>query len=106
MNGETTPVCPVRRLPTALALAFAMTLPTLLAWAYFVLDPQVMGRDLHRGLGYQHLLVLAWFVASAATVGGGLGSGLESDETIRHATYSQREEDRRNRLAHDRSGNR
>ena len=74
-----------------------------LAWAFFVLDPAVMGGYLHSSLGYGDLFVLAWFVASAATVGGGLGSGLESDEAIRAAAYSKREEDRRHRLAHDRN---
>ena len=53
-------------------------------------------------LGYGDLFVLAWFVASAATVGGGLGSGLESDEAIRAAAYSKREQDRRDRLEIDR----
>lgn len=71
------------------------------AWAYFVLDPHVMGSYLHTKLGYRDLFVLAWFVASAATVGGGLGSGLETDEAIRAATYSKREQDRRDRLAGD-----
>jgi len=70
-----------------------------LVWALFVLDPAVMGGYLHAQLGYGDLFVLAWFVASAATVGGGLGSGLESDEAIRAAAYSKREEERRNRLA-------
>ena len=69
-----------------------------LAWAFFVLDPDVMGGYLHASLGSGDLFVLAWFVASAATVGGGLGSGLESDEAIRAAAYSKREEDRRERL--------
>jgi hypothetical protein len=72
-----------------------------LAWAYFIVDPDVMGGYLHARLGYGDLFVLAWFVASAATVGGGLGSGLETDEAIRGATYSQREQDRRARLALD-----
>jgi hypothetical protein len=72
-----------------------------LAWAFFVLDPAVVGGYLHVSLGYGDLFVLAWLVASAATVGGGLGSGLESDEAIRAATYSKREEDRRDRLAGD-----
>jgi hypothetical protein len=72
-----------------------------LAWAFFVLDPRVMGGFLQTSRSYGDLFVLAWFVASAATVGGGLGSGLESDEAIRAAAYSKREEDRRNRLAHD-----
>jgi hypothetical protein len=73
-----------------------------LAWAWFVLNPELMGREVHRSLGYGDLFVLAWFVASAATVGGGLGSGLESDEAIRAAAYSKREQDRRDRLARDR----
>ena len=64
-----------------------------LVWALFVLDPAVMGGYLDASLGYGDLFVLAWFVASAATVGGGLGTGLEADEAIRAATYSKREEE-------------
>jgi hypothetical protein len=74
-----------------------------LAWALFVLDPAVMGGYLRMSLGYGDLFLLAWFVASAATVGGGLGTGLESDEAIRAAAYSKREEERRNRLARKRN---
>ncbi len=74
-----------------------------LIWALFVLDPAVMGGYLHASLGYGDLFVLAWFVASAATVGGGLGTGLEADEAIRAATYSKREEERRQRLARKRT---
>ena len=68
-----------------------------LVWPLFVLDPAVMGGYLNVSLGYGDLFVLAWFVASAATVGGGLGTGLESDEAIRAAAYSKREEERRSR---------
>jgi hypothetical protein len=74
-----------------------------LAWALFVLDPAVMGGYLHETLGYSDLFVLTWFVASAATVGGALGTGLESEEAIRAAAYSKREEERRNRLARERT---
>ncbi|MET0715549.1 MAG: hypothetical protein ABWY57_11610 [Mycetocola sp.] len=73
-----------------------------LAWALFVLDPAVMADSLGRPVGYGDLFVLAWFVASAATLGGALGTGLESDEAIRAAAYSKREEERRNQLARDR----
>lgn len=72
-----------------------------LAWALFVLDPRVMGGYLGTSLGYGDICVLAWFVASAATVGGAVGTSLESDEAIRAATYSTREEERRGRLAGD-----
>jgi len=74
-----------------------------LAWALFVLDPGVMKTSVRSSVGYGDIFVLAWFVASAATVGGGLGSGLESDDAIRAAAYSKREEDRRNRLARNRN---
>jgi hypothetical protein len=74
-----------------------------LAWALFILDPDVMSESLGQPLGHGDILVLAWFVASAATVGGALGSGLESDEAIRAAAYSKREEDRRSRLAGERN---
>lgn len=73
-----------------------------LLWALFILDPAVMGGYLKRSMHYGDVFVLAWFVASAATVGGALGSGLESDEAIRAAAYSRREEDRRERLARER----
>ncbi|MEV5968229.1 hypothetical protein AB0L70_41065 [Kribbella sp. NPDC051952] len=70
-----------------------------LAWAFFVLDSDVISSSVNAPVGHSDLFVLTWFVASAATVGGGLGSGLESDEAIRAAAYSKREQDRRDRLA-------
>jgi hypothetical protein len=73
-----------------------------LAWALFVLDPAVMRGYLQMPMGYGDIFLLTWFVASAATVGGALGTGLESDEAIRAAAYSKREEERRDRLARER----
>jgi hypothetical protein len=90
-------------LTAGVLICYAALYVVNLAWALFVLDPDVVGGYLNVRLGYGDLIVLAWFVASAATVGGGLGSGLESDEAIRAAAYSKREEDRRNRLAPDRT---
>jgi hypothetical protein len=74
-----------------------------LAWALFVLDPDVMGDSFGASPGYGDLFVLTWFVASAATLGGALGTGLESDEAIRAAAYSKREVERRASLADDRA---
>ncbi len=88
-------------LMTGVLICYAALYVVNLAWAFFILNPKVMGRSAHGPLGYGHLFVLAWFVASAATVGGGLGSGLETDEAIRAAAYSKREQDRRERLAGD-----
>ena len=74
-----------------------------LAWALFVLDLGVMGGETRMSFTYADLFVLTWFVASAATVGGALGSSLESDEAITAAAYSKREEERRNRLSGERT---
>ena len=90
-------------LTTGVIICYVALYAVNLVWALFVLDPAVMGGYLNASLGYGDLFVLAWFVASAATVGGGLGTGLESDEAIRAAAYSKREEERRNRLARDRN---
>jgi hypothetical protein len=86
-------------LTTGVLICYLALYVVNLVWALFVLDPAVMGGYLNASLGYRDLFVLTWFVASAATVGGGLGTGLESDEAIRAAAYSKREEERRNRLA-------
>jgi hypothetical protein len=88
-------------LTTGVLICYLALFVVNLIWALFILDPAVMGSYLQTGLGYGDLVVLAWFVASAATVGGGLGSGLESDDAIRAAAYSKREEERRSRLAHE-----
>ena len=88
------------------AICYAALYVVNLAWACFILNPAVMGSSVQASLGYGDLFVLAWFVASAATVGGGLGTGLETDEAIRAAAYSKREQDRRERLAGDRDPDR
>ncbi|MCW2736269.1 MAG: hypothetical protein JWN97_913 [Nocardioides sp.] len=88
---------------TGVLICYLVLYVVNLLWALFVLDPAVMGSYLGSSLDHRDLFVLAWFVASAATVGGGLGTGLESDEAIRRAAYSKREEERRGRLERTRT---
>lgn len=90
-------------LTTGVLICYLALYVVNLLWAMFVLDPAVMGGYLQTSLSYRDLFVLAWFVASAATVGGALGTGLESDDAIRAAAYSKREEERRSRLARERT---
>jgi hypothetical protein len=69
-----------------------------LVWALFIINDRVFASMTHTPLHATEYLTLAWFVASVATVGGALGSGLESDEAIRAAAYSKREQERRHML--------
>ncbi|WP_405658474.1 hypothetical protein OG379_01620 [Streptomyces sp. NBC_01166] len=72
-----------------------------LVWALFVLNGQVFTSMTRTPLHATEYWTLSWFVASVATVAGALGSGLESDEAIRAAAYSKREQERRSMLKDD-----
>ncbi|MFF3886141.1 hypothetical protein [Streptomyces sp. NPDC001914] len=72
-----------------------------LVWALFILNGQVFASTTRTPLDAAEYWTLSWFVASVATVGGALGSGLESDEAIRAAAYSKREQERRSVLQDD-----
>ncbi|MEU6277094.1 hypothetical protein ABZ871_32540 [Streptomyces populi] len=72
-----------------------------LVWALFVLTDQAFVSTTRTPLHATEYWTLSWFVASVATVGGALGSGLESDEAIRAAAYSKREQERLSVLQDD-----
>ncbi|MEU5983698.1 hypothetical protein [Streptomyces sp. NPDC047434] len=72
-----------------------------LLWALFILNDQVFASMTQTSLHATDYWTLSWFVTSIATVGGALGSGLESDEAIRAAAYSKREQERRHMLQDD-----
>jgi hypothetical protein len=74
-----------------------------LVWALFILNDRVFVSMTRTPLHATEYWTLSWFVASIATVGGALGSGLESDEAIRAAAYSKREQERRT-LLQDKDG--
>ncbi|MEU0914261.1 hypothetical protein [Streptomyces althioticus] len=82
-------------------VCYAGLLVINLLWALFILNDQVFASMTRTPLHATEYWTLAWFVASVATVGGALGSGLESDEAIRSAAYSKREQERRRKLQDD-----
>ncbi|WP_320784501.1 hypothetical protein [Streptomyces sp. CRN 30] len=82
-------------------VCYAGLLVINLVWALFILNGQVFASVTRTPLHATDYWTLSWFVASIATVGGALGSGLESDEAIRAAAYSKREQERRRMLEDD-----
>jgi hypothetical protein len=57
----------------------------------FIIVPEVFQFISRHPVGAGEYLRLAWLASSLATVGGALGSGLESDAVVRTATYGSRE---------------
>jgi hypothetical protein len=58
------------------------------AAAAALIPPSEFTRNIQHDAGVDAYLKLAWLVASVATVGGALGSLVESDDAVRDATYA------------------
>jgi small basic protein len=67
---------------------YAALFVLILAGAELVVKPHVFAYALGRDATFTEYVKLAWFVASLATVAGGLGAGLESEEAVREAAYA------------------
>jgi hypothetical protein len=70
------------------AALFALTI----AAAALVIDAGVLGDALGHEADVGDYAALAWMASSLATIAGGLGAGLESDEAVREAAYGYRVE--------------
>ncbi|GAB38109.1 MULTISPECIES: hypothetical protein [Gordonia] len=66
----------------------------LLFTACLTLPPELLSRILGHGVNFSDYLTLAWLLASIATIGGALGSGLEDDAAVREAAYGVRQRQR------------
>ena len=85
-------------LATALTVAvgvaslYAALFVVTFASAALVVDADVLARGLGHDVGLGDYVRIAWLTSSLATVGGALGAGLESDESVREAAYRYRPE--------------
>lgn len=100
---------------TALTLALGVSCYYLILFVLFLvavtlfIPPSLLGSTVGESVGWLHFVALAWLSTSIGTVAGALGSSLESDETVRGATYGYRQQLRnrkvRERQADDDDGN-
>jgi hypothetical protein len=60
----------------------------IFAGAGLVITPEAFAASVGHRAGFVDYALLAWFVASLATIGGALGAGLESDQAVREAAYA------------------
>lgn len=63
----------------------------LLLTACIALPPQLLSSTLGHPVSLSDYLTLAWLLASIATIGGALGSGLEDDAAVTDAAYGVRQ---------------
>ena len=78
-------------------LLYAVTL----ASALVVIPPDYLDSTLAHPSGFGEYAIIAWLSASMGTIAGALGSGLASEDAVRQAAYSNREQERRARLNSD-----
>jgi hypothetical protein len=67
---------------------YAVLFVLILAGAGLVTAPQTFAQSVGHDVGFADYATLAWFVASLSTIGGALGSALESDDAVRAAAYA------------------
>jgi hypothetical protein len=66
-----------------------------------LIPPGLFHRELGHQVGVGDYLQLAWLVATLGTIGGGLGSMIESDAAVREAAYRSPEDERTEHVGDD-----
>ncbi|GAB3004478.1 hypothetical protein LWP59_25890 [Amycolatopsis acidiphila] len=91
----------VATLSVGVACMYALLFAVVVLAALAVISGPYLAKTLGHPAGFGDYLMLAWLASSMGTIGGALGSSLESEDAVREATYSKREQERRARRRRD-----
>lgn len=80
----------VLTLVIGVAVSYVVLLVGNVFTGWFIVVPEVLSGHIGRPVDFLDHVRLAWLVSSLATIGGALGSGLESTDTVRSATWGSR----------------
>ena len=72
------------------ACFYAALFVVVTAAALIVIESSFMEKTLGHSVGFGSYLTVAWVATSLATVAGALGSGVETDDSVREALYGYR----------------
>jgi hypothetical protein len=87
-------VATVITLAVGVAVLYVALFCLLLVMAAVTLPPALFARTVGHSAHVSDYFLLAWLLASIATVGGALGSGLEDDNAVKAAAYGVRQRQR------------
>jgi hypothetical protein len=79
----------------AVAVMYLGLFAVIFGGALIIIDTEYLADQLGHSAGIGEYLNLAWLSASLGTIAGALGSSLDDEESVRKATFSSREYDRR-----------
>lgn len=80
---------------SAILLMYLVLFAVILAGALIIIDAQFLALELGHEVGFGEYVNLSWLSASLGTIAGAVGSSLDNEESVRKATFSQREYERR-----------
>ncbi|WP_342594120.1 hypothetical protein AAGT95_13515 [Salinicola lusitanus] len=88
----------VLTLTAGVACYYVILFALFLAAVILFVPADLLETTVGQSINWLNFPALAWLAASVATVAGALGSSLESDETIRSATYGYRQQLRQRKV--------
>ena len=80
---------------SAVLMMFALTFCGMAALTVVVIPPDYLTEQLGEAVGWRDYVDIAWFTTSLGIMGGALGSNFDGSAKVRRATFSDRENERR-----------